>query len=194
MNKLHESFIRYIRIVQFLQLIKTVMWCKTPQNCYLVPNSVLNNYFLYKINQFTINIKNAPTNLNFKFGSLNKQQIICLLRKRHIIYIIFSGSAAQRGLWPAVALQPSAGYGLLWLSSPARAMSCCGSPAQRGLWPPVALQPRAGYGLLWLCSPERAMASFGSAAQHGLWPPVALQPSAGYGLLWLCTPARAMAS
>jgi hypothetical protein len=50
--------------------------------------------------------------------------------------IIFSGSAAQRGLWPAVALQPSAGYGLLWLCSPARAMACCGSAAQRGLWPP----------------------------------------------------------
>jgi hypothetical protein len=32
------------------------------------------------------------------------------------------GSAAQRGLWPPVALQPSAGYGLLWLCSPARAM------------------------------------------------------------------------
>jgi hypothetical protein len=30
-----------------------------------------------------------------------------------IIYIIFSGTAAQRGLWPPVALQPSAGYGLL---------------------------------------------------------------------------------
>jgi hypothetical protein len=29
------------------------------------------------------------------------------------IIIIFSGSAAQRGLWPPVALQPSAGYGLL---------------------------------------------------------------------------------
>jgi hypothetical protein len=30
-----------------------------------------------------------------------------------ILFIIISGSAAQRGLWPAVALQPSAGYGLL---------------------------------------------------------------------------------
>jgi hypothetical protein len=92
------------------------------------------------------------------------------------------------------ALQPSAGYGLLWLCSPARAMASCGSTDQRGLWPPVALQPSAGYGLLWLCSPARAMASCGSAAQCGLWPPVALQPSAGYGLLWLCSPARAMAS
>jgi hypothetical protein len=30
-----------------------------------------------------------------------------------IYYIILSGSAAQRGLWPHVALQPSTGYGLL---------------------------------------------------------------------------------
>jgi hypothetical protein len=29
------------------------------------------------------------------------------------LFIIISGSAAQRGLWPPVALQPSAGYGLL---------------------------------------------------------------------------------
>jgi hypothetical protein len=29
------------------------------------------------------------------------------------LLFIFSGSAAQRGLWPPVALQPSAGYGLL---------------------------------------------------------------------------------
>jgi hypothetical protein len=47
-----------------------------------------------------------------------------------------------------LALQSSAGYGLLWLCSPARAMASCGSAAQRGLWPPVALQPSAGYGLL----------------------------------------------
>jgi hypothetical protein len=40
-----------------------------------------------------------------------------------IIIIISSGSAAQRGLWPPLALQPSAGYGLLWLCSPARAMA-----------------------------------------------------------------------
>jgi hypothetical protein len=33
------------------------------------------------------------------------------------------GSAAQLGLWPPVALQPSAGYGLLWLCSPAQAMA-----------------------------------------------------------------------
>jgi hypothetical protein len=34
--------------------------------------------------------------------------------KRFImIYFIISGSAAQRRLWPPVALQPSAGYGLL---------------------------------------------------------------------------------
>jgi hypothetical protein len=58
------------------------------------------------------------------------------------------GSAAQRGLLPPVALQPSAGYGFLWLCSPARAMASCGSAAQCGLWPPVALQPSAGYGLL----------------------------------------------
>jgi hypothetical protein len=112
----------------------------------------------------------------------------------YFIYYLFS-----------LALQPSAGYGLLWLCSPARAMASCGSAAQRGLWPPVAVQPSAGYGLLWLCSPARAMTSCGSAAQRGLWPPLALhpsagygflwlfQPSAGYGLLWLCSPARAMA-
>jgi hypothetical protein len=70
-----------------------------------------------------------------------------------------SGSAAQRGLWPPLALQPSAGYGLLWLCSPAQAMASSGSAAQHRLWPPVALQPSAGYGLLWLCSPARAMAS-----------------------------------
>jgi hypothetical protein len=58
------------------------------------------------------------------------------------------GSAAQRGLWPPVALQPSTVYGLLWLCSPARPMASCGSAAQRGLWPPVALQPSTGYGLL----------------------------------------------
>jgi hypothetical protein len=73
------------------------------------------------------------------------------------------GSAVQRGLWPPVALQPSAGYDLLWLCSPARAMASCGSEVQRGLWPPVALQPSTGYGLLWLCSLARAMASCGSA-------------------------------
>jgi hypothetical protein len=50
--------------------------------------------------------------------------------------MVFCGSAAQRGLWPPVALQPSAGYGLLWLCSPARSMASCGSAAQRGLWPP----------------------------------------------------------
>jgi hypothetical protein len=36
----------------------------------------------------------------------------------------------------SLALQPSAGYGLLWLCSPARAMASCGFAAQRGLWPP----------------------------------------------------------
>jgi hypothetical protein len=111
-----------------------------------------------------------------------------------LLFIIFSGCAAHRGLWPPVALQSSAGYGLLWLCSPARVMASCGSAAQRGLWPLVALQPSAGYGLLWLCSPARVMASCGSAVQRGLWLPVALQSSAGYGLLWLCSPARAMAS
>jgi hypothetical protein len=46
------------------------------------------------------------------------------------------GSAAQRRLWPPVALRPSAGYVLLWLCSPAQAMASCGSAAQRRLWPP----------------------------------------------------------
>jgi hypothetical protein len=112
----------------------------------------------------------------------------------HIYLFIISNSAAQRRLWPPVALQPSAGYGLLWLCSPAQAMGSCGSAAQHGLWPPLALQPSAGYGLLWLYSPARAMGSCGSAAHRGLWPPVALQPSTGYGLLWLYSPARAMGS
>jgi hypothetical protein len=88
-----------------------------------------------------------------------------------LLFIIFSGSAAQCWLWSPVALQPSAGYGLLWLYSPVLAMVSCGSAAQRGLGPPVALQPSAGYDLLWLCSPVRAMASCGSAAQRGLRPP-----------------------
>jgi hypothetical protein len=104
-------------------------------------------------------------------------------RCRWEFVICLFGSAAQRGLWLPVALQPSAGYGFLWLCSPARAMASCGSAAQRGLWPLVSLQPSAGYGFLWLCSPARAMASCGSAAQRGLWPPVALQPNVGYGLL-----------
>jgi hypothetical protein len=39
------------------------------------------------------------------------------------LYFTFSGSAAQRELWPPLSLQPSAGYGLLWLCSPARAMA-----------------------------------------------------------------------
>jgi hypothetical protein len=93
----------------------------------------------------------------------------------------------------SLALQPSVGYGLLWLCSPAWAIAFCGSAAQRGLWPSVALQPSVGYGLLWLCSPARATASCGSAAQRGLRPSVALQPSVGYGLLWLSSPAWAMA-
>jgi hypothetical protein len=76
-----------------------------------------------------------------------------------VLLLISSDSAAQRGLWPPVALQPSADYGLLWLCSPAQAMASCGCAAQHGLWPPVAVQPSAGYGLLWLCSPARAMAS-----------------------------------
>jgi hypothetical protein len=81
------------------------------------------------------------------------------------------GSAAQRRLRPPGARQPSAGYDLLWLCSPARAMTSCGSAAQRELRPPVALQPSAGYDLLWLCSSAQAMSSCGSAAQRGLWPP-----------------------
>jgi hypothetical protein len=44
----------------------------------------------------------------------------------------------------SVALQPSAGYGLLWLCSPAQAMASCGDEAQRRLGPPVAWRPRAG--------------------------------------------------
>jgi hypothetical protein len=40
-----------------------------------------------------------------------------------VIINIFSGSAAQSGLWPPVALQPSAGYGFLWLCSPTWAMA-----------------------------------------------------------------------
>jgi hypothetical protein len=101
------------------------------------------------------------------------------------------GSTAQRGLCPPVSLQPSAGYVLLWLSSPVQAMASCGSAAQRGLWPPVALQPSAGYGLLWFCSPARAMASCGSTAQRGLWPPhprgfliTHNDASQSVGLLW----------
>jgi hypothetical protein len=71
-----------------------------------------------------------------------------IFRSKCYLFIIISGSEAQRGLWPPVALQPSAGYGLLWLCSPALAMASCGSAAQRGLWPLVVLQPSAGYGLL----------------------------------------------
>jgi hypothetical protein len=93
-----------------------------------------------------------------------------------------------------VALQPSAGYVLLWLCSPVQSMASCGSAAHRRLWPPVALQPSASYGLLWFCSPVQAMASCGSAAQRGLWPRVALQPSADCGHLWLCSTARTVAS
>jgi hypothetical protein len=36
----------------------------------------------------------------------------------------------------SLALQPSAGYGLMWLCSLARAMASCVSAAQCGLWPP----------------------------------------------------------
>jgi hypothetical protein len=64
------------------------------------------------------------------------------------VQFFFSGTTAKRRLWPPVALQPSAGYGLLWLCSPVRSMASCGSAAKCGLWPPVALQPSAGYGLL----------------------------------------------
>jgi hypothetical protein len=42
------------------------------------------------------------------------------------IFIVFSGSAAQRGLWPPVALQPNA-----------MAMASCGSAAQRWLCPRI---------------------------------------------------------
>jgi hypothetical protein len=78
----------------------------------IFPYTILNHYRLWQIQMYPFEI-------------------------RTIYFIfIFSGSAAQRGLWPP-----------------------CGSAAQCGLWPPVALQPSAGYGLLWLCSPARAMAS-----------------------------------
>jgi hypothetical protein len=81
-------------------------------------------------------------------------------KRNYLFYfIIFSGSTAQCGLWPPVALQPSVGYGLLWHCSPVRTMASCGTAAQCGLWPPVALQPSVGYGLLWHCSPAWALAS-----------------------------------
>jgi hypothetical protein len=54
--------------------------------------------------------------------------IIIIIITIILFYFIFSGSAAQRGLWP-----PVAGYGLL-----SQAMASC-----RRLWPPVS-----GYGLL----------------------------------------------
>jgi hypothetical protein len=49
------------------------------------------------------------------------QHVLRYYSSHLLLFIIFSGSAAQRRLWPPVALQPSAGYGLLWLCSPARA-------------------------------------------------------------------------
>jgi hypothetical protein len=39
--------------------------------------------------------------------------IVPLIAILFFYLFIFSGCAAQRGLWPPVALQPSAGYGLL---------------------------------------------------------------------------------
>jgi hypothetical protein len=41
------------------------------------------------------------------------KQWIDLTTLSQAFYFIFSGSAAQHGLWPPVALQPSVGYGLL---------------------------------------------------------------------------------
>jgi hypothetical protein len=80
--------------------------------------------------------------INSRFGE-NRERISYILYVDLITFIVFcielllfinfSVSAAQRRLWPPVALQPSAGYGLLWLCSPARAMASCGSAAQRGL-------------------------------------------------------------
>jgi hypothetical protein len=102
----------------------------------------------------------------------NNSKLLYFHLKFYFLFLLFSQ-----------ALQPSAGYGLLWLCSPVQAVASCGSAVQHGLWPPVALQPSTGYGLLWLCSPARAVDSCGSAAQRGLWPPVALQPSAGYDLV-----------
>jgi hypothetical protein len=58
---------------------------------------------------------------------------------RIVLLFIFSGSAAQRWLWPPLALQPNAGYGLLWHCSPARALASYGSAAKRELWPPLTL-------------------------------------------------------
>jgi hypothetical protein len=46
---------------------------------------------------------------NYELLAIWKKQVMCYLK---IFIIIFSGSAAQRGLWPPVALQPTAGYGL----------------------------------------------------------------------------------
>jgi hypothetical protein len=106
------------------------------------------------------------------------------------------GSAAQRGLWPPVALQPSAVYGLLWLCSTAQAMASCGSAAQRRLWPLVALQPSAGYGLLWLCSPSQAMAFSSSRFLHHTHQPCHLHvpivlKSGSLNLLELSGPVKA---
>jgi hypothetical protein len=53
-----------------------------------------------------------------KFNILNTKTFSVLSK-----LIFFPGSTAQRGLWPPVALQPSAGYGFPWLYSPARAMA-----------------------------------------------------------------------
>jgi hypothetical protein len=63
-----------------------------------------------------------------------------------------SSSAAQHGLWPPLALQPSAVWlwpplalqpSAVWLWPPLALQ-----PSAVWLWPPVALQPSAGYGLL----------------------------------------------
>jgi hypothetical protein len=66
-------------------------------------------------------IHNGIAENNLVFPNVHQIQLETLIQI--IIIIIISDTAAQRGLWPPVALQPSAGYGLLWLCSPARAMA-----------------------------------------------------------------------
>jgi hypothetical protein len=70
--------------------------------------------------------QNEPHNMKRHFPSSSKRSLFCY----YFLWLCSPeramascGSAAQRGLWPPVALQPSAGYGLLWLCSPARAMA-----------------------------------------------------------------------
>jgi hypothetical protein len=59
----------------------------------------------------SLNIPEINSKINDPQDEMTVTDILYVI----IIYLftIFSGSAAQRGLWPPVALQPSAGYGLL---------------------------------------------------------------------------------